>query len=244
MFGQEIARSATATLAAVVAVAALTSCSADDPPEPAPSAQRESEPDVEPEETEEEQRPGEVVTLQPGLPGEAASTGPVEVPEPEPENHSDIAFMQMMIPHHAQAVTMAKLAEKRAQDPAVRRLADRIKAAQGPEILFMAAWLEERGLDVPAAADDPEAFDHGAHGHEGMHGMMTPRQMKALSQARGKRFDELFLRQMIQHHSGAIQMAGVAAEEGVDRTVAEVAADVSVTQSAEIGIIEDLLREL
>ncbi|CAA9379547.1 MAG: protein of unknown function DUF305 [uncultured Nocardioides sp.] len=237
-------RSATSAVAVVVVLAALSSCSADDQSEPGQSSQRQVEPDVQPEATEDEQRPGGVVTLQPGLPGEAASTGPVEVPEPEPENHSDIAFMQMMIPHHAQAVTMAKLAEERAQDPAVRRLADRIKAAQGPEILFMAAWLEERGLDVPSAADDPESFDHGAHGHEGMEGMLTPGQMKALRQARGKRFDELFLRQMIQHHSGAIQMAGVAAEEGVDRTVAEVAADVSVTQSAEIGRIEDLLRDL
>ncbi|HXH79605.1 DUF305 domain-containing protein [Nocardioides sp.] len=215
---------------------ALSACSADEPPDQA--AKQEARPG------ETATTPGEVVTLQPGLPGEPATTGPAEVAEEEPENHSDIAFMQMMIPHHAQAVSMAELAEKHARTPAVRRLADRVKAAQGPEILFMAAWLEERGLDVPVAADHPDSFDHSAHGHDGMEGMLTPAQMQTLAHARGKQFDGLFLRRMIQHHAGAIAMAGRAAEEGTDRTVLEVAADVSVTQNTEIARMQDLLGAL
>lgn len=189
-----------------------------------------------------EERPDGVVTVQPGLPGEAATTGSAAaVPETE-ENHSDIAFMQMMIPHHAQAVAMAKLAHKHAVDPAVRRLAGRVKAAQGPEIMFMAAWLDERGLDVPAAADDPMDFDHSAHGHDEMVGMLSPAEMAQLSKARGRQFDEMFLRRMIRHHAGAVQMAGVVAADGSDLTVSGVAADVSVVQNSEIARMRDLLR--
>lgn len=213
-------------------LAALAGCSADEPT----AAPRGAEPETE--------RAGEVVTLQPGLPGESATTGPAEVAEAEVENHSDIAFMQMMIPHHAQAIAMAKLAEEHAVNPAVRRFAGRVKAAQGPEILFMAAWLEERDLDVPSAADDPEAFDHSTHGHNSMHGMLSPAQMEALTHARGARFDEMFLRRMVQHHAGAVQMAGVVAEEGTDLTVSQVAADVSVVQNTEIARLRDLLRRL
>ena len=75
----------------------------------------------------------------------------------------------------------------------MRRLAERISAAQGPEILVMAAWLEERDVEVPRAVEDPSAYDHGAHGHNEMQGMLTPTQMAALERASGPRFDRLFL---------------------------------------------------
>lgn len=186
-------------------------------------------------------RPDGVTTIQPGLPGEPARTGAAEVPEVE-ANHADVAFMQMMLPHHAQAIEMAALAERHAVDPRVRRLAGRIKAAQGPEITFMAAWLERQGVEVPTAADDPGEFDHAAHGHGTMPGMLTDAQMQRLRDARGRAFDRLFLRHMIGHHAGAVEMAAVVAEEGSDLTVAEVAADVSVTQSTEIALMRQMLR--
>lgn len=186
-------------------------------------------------------RPEGVTTLQPGMPGEPASTGAAEVAEVG-ANHADIAFVQMMLPHHAQAIEMAELAERHAVDPRVRRLAGRIKAAQGPEIIFLAAWLERQGVEVPTAADDPTDFDHSTHGHATMPGMLTAAQMERLADLRGRAFDRLFLRHMIGHHAGAVEMAAVVAEEGSDLTVAEVAADVSVTQSTEIALMREMLR--
>src|SRR5918992_3903913 len=50
--------------------------------------------------------------IQPGRPGEDASTGSPEEPVAEQPSHADIAFMQMMVPHHAQAVEMAGLARR------------------------------------------------------------------------------------------------------------------------------------
>lgn len=190
---------------------------------------------------------GDLTVIQPGRPGEEASTGtPGEPVEPVEElpNHSDIAFMQMMVPHHAQALEMAKLARRHAADPTVRRMAARVRAAQGPEILTMAAWLERQNVEVPQPSDDPRAFDHAEHGHDGMMGMLSEAEMTALANARGSRFDRLFLRGMIRHHGGAVGMAETVSAEGADVLVAELAADVHVTQTSEIARMRELLDRL
>lgn len=45
-------------------------------------------------------------------------------------NAADVAFAQQMIPHHRRALSMAKLADTRAQSPAIKTLAAQIEAAQ------------------------------------------------------------------------------------------------------------------
>ncbi|WP_162799225.1 DUF305 domain-containing protein [Nocardioides sp. 616] len=183
--------------------------------------------------------------VRPGLPGEPAkSGGAVTTEEPAPWNHSDIAFVQMMIPHHAQALEMSRLAPERAENRQVRGLAERIEAAQAPEILLMASWLEEQNIDVPSAAEDPLDYDHGAHGHDGMEGMLTPRELKELAAARGRAFDRLYLSSMIRHHEGALMMADRVAVDGSALLVRELAADVASGQSAEIGRMQELLKGL
>jgi uncharacterized protein (DUF305 family) len=108
----------------------------------------------------------------------------------------------------------------------------------------MSAWLEERNMEVPRSDEDPMKYDHGQHGHHSMMGMMTPARMKQLSAARGERFDRLFLRGMIRHHAGAVDMAEEAAQDGSDVIVGEMTADVAATQSAEIARMQDLLDRL
>ncbi|UFN45870.1 DUF305 domain-containing protein [Nocardioides okcheonensis] len=213
----------------LLACLALTSCSGGDDGAGPPAADASGSPSP------------SVTVLQPGSPGEAATTGgPVELPEGS-FNHSDVAFVQMMVPHHAQALEMADLAADRASSRPVRVLASRIRAAQGPEIVMMSSWLEEHDLDVPAPDDDPMEFDHSAHGHDPMMGMLTPAQMDDLAQASGARFDRLFLRGMVQHHQGALDMAQTVAVDGEDLRVAEMAADIDVTQRVEIQRMQDLL---
>ncbi len=181
--------------------------------------------------------------IQPGEPGEPAVTGGTPTAPAAPEyNHSDIAFVQMMIPHHAQALEMSRLARRYAVDESVRTLAARIRDAQGPEILTMASWLEAEDVEVPRAGEPAEMYDHGEHGHDPMRGMLTDAQMRRLAAARGAEFDRLFLQGMIQHHQGAIEMADAVAVGGSDLLVAELAADVKATQVAEISRMRELLR--
>ena len=73
-----------------------------------------------------------------------------------------------------------------------------------------------------------------------MDGMLTQAQLDTLKAAKGPEFDRLFLAGMIAHHEGAISMA----RDVVDSTnsdVAEMAASVIETQTAEIEYMKELL---
>lgn len=231
------ARDLSFLLTAVVLAAGLSACTGDAGEDsPAPAAASDAASDA--------PSPSlEGTLIQPGEPGEPAVTGGTPtVPEAPEYNHSDIAFVQMMIPHHAQALEMSRLARRYAVDKSVRTLAARIRAAQGPEILTMSSWLEAQDVEVPKAGESAEEYDHGEHGHDPMRGMLTDAQMRRLAAARGAEFDDLFLRGMIQHHRGAIEMADAVAVGGSDLLVSELAADVKATQAAEIARMQDLLR--
>ena len=187
----------------------------------------------------------DVTVVQPGRPGEAARTvGPGEMPETAQWNHSDVAFAQMMIPHHEQALEMSRLATSRAGSDQVQALARRITGAQGPEIVVLAGWLADRGIEVPKAGEDSEQYDHGKHGHIEMAGMLTEQEMSSLEAAKGREFDRLFLTGMIGHHAGAVSMAQTTGAEGSDILIAEMAADVAVGQAAEIDRMREILHAL
>lgn len=56
-------------------------------------------------------------------------------------NAADITFAQQRIPHHQQAVAMARLAADHAVGVEVTQLTARIQEAQDPEIAQMLAFL-------------------------------------------------------------------------------------------------------
>lgn len=187
--------------------------------------------------------------LVPGRPGEPVATatpGQTVLPGGPQWNDADVAFAQGMVPHHAQALEMSALAPERAQEPRVREVAERIAAAQGPEIRVLAQWLDDRGEEVPAAGDAHDAHaGHGADaGHGGMAGMASPEEMAELTAARGAEFDRTFLQLMIRHHEGALTMGGQAQVDGSDPIIQEMSADVVTSQAAEIRRMQQLLDEL
>jgi len=69
-----------------------------------------------------------------------------------------------------------------------------------------------------------------------MPGMLTPAQMKALGDARGGAFDELFLTGMIQHHKGALMMVRDlrAAGGGLETNIGDFVSRVDNDQQMEI----------
>jgi len=76
-----------------------------------------------------------------------------------------------------------------------------------------------------------------------MPGMLTPSQMAQLDSARGPDFDRLFLRFMIQHHSGAVTMVNdlFAQGAGEEETVFKFASDVYADQTTEIARMQRML---
>jgi uncharacterized protein (DUF305 family) len=180
----------------------------------------------------------DVPVVVPGSPGdptrtiEPGETG--EMPNAGLWAQADVDFLQAMVPHHAQALEMAQLAPDRASDERVLLLAERIAAAQGPEIEAMQAWL--RANDLPEA-------DTEDHSHAQMRGMATTEEMLALDAARGDEFDRFFLELMTKHHEGALEMA-TDAGDARNVLVVEMVQDTAVKQGVEIGRMQELLADL
>ncbi|QLH20406.1 DUF305 domain-containing protein [Streptomyces sp. Rer75] len=173
---------------------------------------------------------GKPAVIAPGRPGEAAQTLSAEeaakAGDDDSPNAADRRYVAMMIEHHQQALVMTDLAPDRARSAKVRRIAERIAAAQGPEIDAMRGWQQTSG---GGAADK---HHHG--GTADMPGMATPKQLDALRSAKGTGFDALFLKLMIAHHRGAVSMATDVLGRGNNVRVEEMANDVIAQQSSEI----------
>ncbi|HEY3684887.1 MAG TPA: DUF305 domain-containing protein [Streptosporangiaceae bacterium] len=152
----------------------------------------------------------------------AASTGA--------HNSADAMFARMMIPHHRQAVAMAKMAHGKA-GPDVRRLATAIEGAQGPEIATMTGWLRSWGEPVPSG---DAAMDHGS-------GMMSGADMTKLDGMSGAAFDHAFLTMMITHHQGAVTMARTERRAGAYPPAKALAASIITAQNREIAKMRGLL---
>lgn len=150
-------------------------------------------------------------------------------------NEADVTFATDMIPHHRQAVEMAKLADTRAQSPKVKDLAMQIMKAQGPEIQTMSGWLTSWGKPVP---QDMGGMDMSGS----MPGMMSSADVSKLKKASGADFDRMFLTMMIAHHQGAIQMAKTEESSGMNTDAVALAKQIETAQAAEIKTMRVLLK--
>ena len=156
-------------------------------------------------------------------------------------NKADTTFAQQMIPHHSQAIDMAKMAKTQASSAEVKKLAADIEAAQGPEIAKMTGWLKAWGEDVPSTdmAGMP-GMDHGSE--QDMPGMMSTDQMSQLDKAHGADFDQMFLQMMIKHHEGAIEMAKTEQAKGQNPQAVKLAEGIEASQTAEIAEMRQMLQ--
>jgi uncharacterized protein (DUF305 family) len=141
-------------------------------------------------------------------------------------NDADVTFTQNMIPHHQQAIEMAKLVDAHTKRPQLRTLADAITASQGQEIILMQGWLQAWGK--PAT---PAGTDHGAMQ---MPGMMSEAALRQLRLANDKDFDLAFVDMMTAHHEGAIDMANTELRDGALPEVKRLAQQIIDAQQTEI----------
>ncbi|MFE2038816.1 DUF305 domain-containing protein [Streptomyces scopuliridis] len=149
-------------------------------------------------------------------------------------NAADVSFAQGMIPHHRQAVEMAGLAATRASSAEVKKLAAEIKKAQDPEIKTLSGWLTSWDAQVPTQG----SMDHTGHS---MPGMMGDSDMSTLEKASGPAFDTAFLKLMVKHHEGAVEMARTEKSDGADQSAKDMADAIITSQSAEITRMNTLL---
>lgn len=161
----------------------------------------------------------------------------VVIPKGAIYTEADVRFMQGMIAHHAQAIYMSRMAAAQGANPRLLKFARKIDQSQIAEIALMQEWLR---------ANQQVAPDTASWRTMQMPGMLTASQLKALDSARGAEFDRQFLILMIQHHQGALKMvddlhATPRAAQDVDISV--LANDIQTVQTAEIGVMWQMLAE-
>jgi len=219
---------------------------------------------------------GAAVIIQPGAPGSEGT----RIDDPDALSlgmgtftEADIAFMQGMIHHHAQALEMVQLMEGRTNARDLIMLGKRIDISQKSEIKLMANWLKEAGAEVPMMADPAYVsgahMRHGSHasghsshamhgsgagmhdaaesGHAMMPGMLSHDQMQQLTEASGDTFYRLWLTFMIQHHEGALTMVDTLfsqAGAGQNQDVFHFASEVDIDQGIEIMRMRQMLKNV
>ena len=153
---------------------------------------------------------------------------------------ADIEFMQGMIHHHLQAIDMTNLLDRNSENEDMRKLGLRMALSQSDEIQMMRRWLEARGQEAPG--------DHANHmpGAPMMPGMLSAEEMAQLTAAKGREFDILFLRGMINHHNGALVMVDQLFKTegaGQQSEIFAFATDVEADQRADIDRMTAMLAE-
>ncbi|KAA9150350.1 DUF305 domain-containing protein [Amycolatopsis acidicola] len=141
-------------------------------------------------------------------------------------NQADVTFAREMIPHHRQALDMAALVPGRTADAKISALAEDIRKAQDPEIQQMTGWLTAWGSTPATSGMDMSTMD-----------------LSQLEALHGGEFDRMWLRMMIEHHQGALAMAGTELAQGADPAAKALAQSIIDGQQAQIGEMNTLLAQ-
>ena len=145
---------------------------------------------------------------------------------------ADIMFLQMMIPHHQQAIDISNLAMKTSKDAELLALAKIIARDQAAEITKMKAWLADAGAGM----------DMG-HSMDGMGGMLSGAELSALNAEMGTKFDILWLKGMTGHHDGAIHMTTMI-RDASNPEIKAFGEKVITDQSAQIEQMREMIKRL
>ena len=168
--------------------------------------------------------------------------GPVQQGQMQNAEVIDAHFIEQMIPHHEDAITMAKLAQQKAQTTEVQQLAEDIITSQGREIEQMKTWYKAwYGRELPTG--DEVMMHHGMGGSAGMHmGMMgDATDIERLEKA--ENFDIVFAEEMIPHHQMAVMMASMLKNGTTRPEMRQLADNIIEAQTREIDQMREWLRE-
>lgn len=171
------------------------------------------------------------------LGGMLLGRGTAAAEETDISDEVSLGFLRDMKVHHAQAVEMSEVVHRRSADPQLSYLAFDILSTQQGQIGIMRGWLDLSR--EPQSASGPTM---GWMSHSGpMPGLAGDEQIAALDALPVPEMEEQFLRLMIDHHRGALDMAEHAAEHADSGDVARLAQGMHDGQASEIDLMQDLL---
>lgn len=162
------------------------------------------------------------------------------MPGNQMQNNIDSHFIEQMIPHHEDAITMAGVALEKAQHPEIKQLAQDIKRSQSEEIGKMQNWYKDwTGKDVP---DINASTGHGM-GSGMMHGGMMDDSTDIEKLKTAQDFDKAFIEHMIPHHQMAVVMAQMLEGSTERPEMKQLAKDIRDAQTKEINQMREWYRQ-
>ena len=158
------------------------------------------------------------------------------------ESSVEAGFARDMAAHHSQGVEMADLIRVRTADPSLTALAADIVLSQQDQRGRFYGWLDQWNL--PTISPVPMAWMDAAHTDTSMAvpGMATRDEVQALTDLPVAAAEVQFLRLMIRHHRGGLEMAERVMELTQRPEVVRAADVVRTSHAAEIVAMNDMLR--
>ncbi|WP_030907517.1 DUF305 domain-containing protein [Streptosporangium amethystogenes] len=144
-------------------------------------------------------------------------------------NTTDTAWLQLMIPMDERTLPLLDLGAERGHDPAVRRLAARIRKAHLAELERLTETLGRTGL--------PATNVH--EGHD-MPGMVTAADLAVLRKATGPALDRLFADRLREHLDQSAAVARSEQTAGADEGTRTLAAAVERTRAAQSDLLDGI----
>ncbi|MBV9057765.1 MAG: DUF305 domain-containing protein [Pseudonocardiales bacterium] len=170
---------------------------------------------------------GNTTSSNPAPPPSAARSAPAS---PQQQyNQADVVFLQNMVLHHTQAMTMSQIARNQASAAQVKDLAARIEAEQSPQIQQMNSLLTEWGIPAPATTGATGTTN--AVGHGQLPGTVS-----------GAGFDRAFLEMMIVHHQDAVDMSQIELAQASNPATRNLAQQIISAEQAQISEMQTLLQ--
>jgi uncharacterized protein (DUF305 family) len=161
-------------------------------------------------------------------PPPVARSAPATSPQQE-HNQADVVFLQNMVLHHTQAITMSQIARNQASAAQVKDLAARIEAEQSPQIQQMSSLLTEWGIPAPATTGGTGTTNGVGHGQ--LPGTVS-----------GAGFDRAFLEMMIVHHQDAVDMSQIELAQASNPVTRNLAQQIISADQAQISEMQTLLQ--
>lgn len=162
------------------------------------------------------------------------STRNINMSSVNKSNVLDAHFIEQMVPHHEDAITMAKIALTKSEHQEIKTLAENIITSQSKEIEQMKQWYKDwYGKDLPS--DKNVMTHHGMMEDSGMHMGLMGGQNDVTALENAENFDKSFIEGMIPHHQMAVMMANML-QDGTDRDeMKKLATDIISAQTKEIN---------
>ncbi|OGE75446.1 MAG: hypothetical protein A3C85_03030 [Candidatus Doudnabacteria bacterium RIFCSPHIGHO2_02_FULL_48_21] len=147
----------------------------------------------------------------------------------------DEHFIEQMIPHHEDAITMANIALEKTQRQEIKGLAEDIVRTQTAEIEQMKSWYEDW-----FSLENSGTKQAMAHGMMNMGMMGDNSDIDRLETA--VPFDKAFIEEMIPHHQMAVMMAQMLERTTARPEMKKLAGDIITAQTREINQMREWYR--